>query len=145
MDKQLLFFERSLRIDKDKLDDEVAELPGIFYTVSDHYLDALKHSKRLQERMDRQFAGLASALRSAAQAEHGARSVTETQIKQEVVLHPQYRKMKARYTQAQYVQDRWQILKEAYIQKSFALKGLVSLAVSEQFQSPHSTKKRRRR
>ena len=143
MDKQLLFYERSLRIDKEKLDDEVADLPGIFYAISDHYLEALKHSRRLQERMDRQAATLAAAFRSAAQEERGSRGVTETQIKQEVLLHPQYRKLKAKYTQAQYVQDRWSILKEAYIQKSFSLKGLVSLAVSEQFQSPHSTKKRR--
>ncbi len=141
MNKIMQNLEAGLRINKSNLDEEVANLPSVFYTVSDHYLSALKHSKRLQQRLDRTFAKLASALRSAAQEEGGARAITETQIKQEVLMHPMYRKQKARLTSAQYVQDRWAALKDAYIQKSFSLKGLVSLAVSEQYQSPHSTRR----
>jgi len=137
--------EAGLRINKENLDEEVANLPSVFYTVSDHYLEALKHSKRLQERLDRTFARLASAMRSAAQAEGGARAITETQLKQEVLIHPKYRKLKAKLVSAQYVQDRWSALKDGYIQKSFSLKGLVSLAVSEQYQSPHSTRTGRKR
>lgn len=145
MDNKLKHFEASLRINREDLDNEVADLPGLFYTVADHYLEALKQSKRLQERLDRQAASLSSALRSAAQEESSARSVTETRIKQEVALHPTYRKLKAKLLQAQYVQDRWSVLKEAYIQKSFALKGLVSLAVSEQYQTPHATNRQSRK
>lgn len=137
--------EAGLRINKENLDVEVADLPAIFFTVSDHYLEALKQSKRFQQRLDRTQASLASALRSAANAEGGSRAITETQIKQEVLLHPRYRKLKAKHSDAQYIQDRWSVLKDAYIQKSFSLKGLVSLAVSEQYQSPHSTKKSNRR
>lgn len=145
MNKIMRNLEAGLRINKENLDEEVANLPSVFYTVSDHYLEALKHSKRLQARVDRTFAKLASAMRSAAHAEGGARAITETQIKQEILLHPIYRKLKAKVTSAQYVQDRWSVLKDAYIQKSFSLKGLVSLAVSEQYQSPHSTKSGRGR
>lgn len=145
MNERMKHLEAGLRINKDNLDEEVANLPSVFYTVSDYYLEALKKSKRLQERMDRTQASLASALRSAAHEEHGARGYTETQIKQEVLIHPKYRKLKAKHTDSIYIQDRWQVLKEAYIQKSFSLKGLVSLAVSEQYQSPHSTKRGRGR
>lgn len=134
--------EAGLRIDKDQLDEEVANLPGTFYSVSDYYLEALRQSKRLQERLDRRQASLASAIRSAAQEEGGSRAITETQIKQEIMIHPSYRKLKSKLTQAVYVQDRWSALKDAYTQKSFSLKGLVSLAVSEQFQSPHSTRRK---
>ena len=145
MPQSIKFYESLLRINKDDLDNEVADLPGLFYVVADNYLEALKQTKRLQERLDRTFASLASALRTAAHSEGlSSRQVTETQIKQEVTLHPQYRKLKAKLIGAMYIQDRWQVLKEAYIQKSFALKGLVSLAVSEQFQSPHSTKQSKR-
>lgn len=140
----MLNLEAGLRIDKSNLDEEVANLPSVFYTVSDHYLEALKHSKRLQQRADRTFAKLAAAIRSASTSEESnnrSRGITETQIKQEVLMHPLYRKIKAKQASAQYVQDRWSALKDAYVQKSFSLKGLVSLAVSEQYQSPHSTRR----
>ncbi len=141
--KQLKFYERSLEINKDNLDEELSNFPGIFYTISDHYLSALKHRKRLQARLDIEFAALASAIRSAALETEG--KITETQIKQEVPLHPKYRKLNARLADAVYIQDRWSALKEAYVQKSFALKGLVSLAVHEQYQSDSSAGNKTRR
>lgn len=145
MKNNMRFYESSLRIDKDNLDEEVANFPGLFWTISDFYLDALKDSKRRQERLDRLFASLKSIMRSVANEEQGSRGVTETQLKEEVLLHPKYRKMKARLLDAQYVLDRWSALKDAYVQKSFSLKGLVSLAVSEQYQSPHATDRTQRR
>jgi len=134
---QLKFYEKSLSIDKENLDEEIANFPSMFWTVSDFYLDAYRHCKRLEERLDRTFASIAGALRSAAQEEKGARGVTETQIKQEVVLHPRYRKLKARLNQARYVKDRWAALKDSYLQKSFSLKGLVQLSMHENFQQSH--------
>lgn len=133
MMKQLIFYERQLSIDKEDLDNEVANFPSLFYTVTDHYLDALKNSKRLQSRVDRKFAELASAIRSSAHASE--QKITEAQIKQEVLIHPTYRKLKAKHSDAVYIQDRWAALKEAFVQKSFSLKGLVSLAIHEQYQS----------
>lgn len=137
--KQLRFYEKSLEINKENLDEELSGFPGIFYTVTDHYLSAMKHRKRLQARLDVEFAALASAIRSAHLQEG---KITETQIKQEIPLHPKYRKLNARLADAVYIQDRWSALKEAYIQKSFALKGLVSLAVHEQYQSDSSSDKK---
>lgn len=129
----LLIFQAKLRINKENLDEELAEFPNMFYTVSDHYLEAHRRVKRLQERMDRKFATLAAALRSAAHDE-GIKT-TETQLKQEVLIHPDYRKMKARLADAVYIQDRWAALKDAMVQKSFSIKGLVTLANDEKYQS----------
>ena len=132
-DDPLLVFQAKLRINKEDLDEELSEFPSMFYTVSDHYLEAHRRVKRLQERMDRRFATLASALRGAA---HDAGvHTTETQLKQEVLIHPDYRKIKARLSDAVYVQDRWAALKDAMVQKSFSIKGLVTLANDEKYQS----------
>ena len=141
--KQLMFYQKSLSINRENLDEDLANFPSLFYTVSDHYLEAVKHTKRLQQRLDIQFAAIASGLRSAAQREIGKKGVkpyTETQIKQEVLLHPKYRKARAKHSDAVYIQDRWSALKDAFIQKSFSLKGLVSLAVSENYQSESAIK-----
>ena len=92
MDKQLIFYEKQLSIDKEDLDNEIANFPSLFYTISDHYLEALKSSKRLQSRLDRKFAELAGAIRSAALVEEKYK-ITESQIKQEVLIHPSYRKL----------------------------------------------------
>lgn len=143
MPNDIKFYEASLRIDKDNLDEEIANFPGLFWNVSDFYLDALKNSKRREERLNRVFASLASAMRLVVLEEHG--KITETQIKQEVLLHPKYRKMQAGTIQAKFILDRWSALKDAFVQKSFSLKGLVSLAVSEQYQSPHATANRKQR
>ena len=137
--KQFAFYEKSLEIDKENLDEQLSDFPGSFYTVSDHYLSALKARKRKHTRLDLEFAALASAIRSAALQGEG--KITEAQIKQEVLMHPRYRRLNARLADAVYIQDRWSALKEAYIQKSFALKGLVSLAVHEGYQSDSSTKR----
>lgn len=129
----LLHFQAKLRINKEDLDEELSEFPSLFYTVSDHYLETHRRVKRLQERLDRKLATLAAALRIAAHDE-GIKT-TETQLKQEVLIHPDYRKMKARLADAVYIQDRWAALKDAMVQKSFSIKGLVTLANNENYQS----------
>lgn len=138
----LLFYQKQLKVDKENLDEELSNFPSLFYTVSEHYLEAYKHVKRLEQRMDRKFASLASAFRSAADSEGS--KITETQIKQEVEIHPTYRKAKAKLSDAVYIKDRWGALKDAYNQKSFSMKGLVSLANDEKYQSESSSKGRGR-
>ena len=144
--RELLDFEKQLEVDRDRLDEELSNFPSIFYTVTDHYLEARKHVKRLEARLDRTSASLSSALRSAALQDEGKKA-PETQLKQEVSLHPKYKKMKSKLSDAVYIQDRWSALKDAFIQKSFALKGLVSLVQSEQYQvdSAKTTSPRRGR
>lgn len=136
---QLEFYQARLKIDKDNLDEEVANFPSSFFTVSDFYVDADRIAKRLEVRLHREMAALSHVFREAAEEEHGKRGYTETQIKQEVQLHPRYRKLAAKHRQAVYVKERWQVLKEAMVQKSFSLKGLVSLSMHEHFQNSTAT------
>ncbi len=133
MREQLKHYESKLRIDKENLDEDIAEFPSLYFTISDYYLDAVKHRKRLEQRLDRRFAEIASAIRR--NAADTSVKITEAGIKNEVMIHPKYLKLKAKLHDAVYIQDRWSALKDAFLQKSFSLKGLVSLAVSEHYQS----------
>jgi len=134
---QLQFYQGRLSIDRNKLDEELSEFPSAFYTVSDFYVDADRRAKRLEQRLDRERASITSVLRSVAEEEGIKR--TETQLKQEVQIHPAIRKLMSKHAQAQSQAKRWETLKEAMVQKSFSLKGLVSLAMHEHFQSSHAT------
>lgn len=138
-DRQLKHFQSQLRIDRETLDEELANFPGLYYTISDHYLEASKRKKRLEERLERKFAEIASAIRHAA---HDTNTkMTEAAIKQEVLIHPKYRKLRARLQDAVYIRDRWAILKDAHLQKSFSLKSLVGLKISERHQRDSTNQK----
>jgi len=136
---QLKFYEARLKIDKDSLDEELAEFPSAFYTICDFLIDADRRTKRLEQRLNRERAGIASVLRDVAREESGSRGVTETQIKQEVALHPKVQTLISKHAQAEKHAKRWETLKEAMVQKSFSLKGLVSLAMHENYQHSHAT------
>jgi len=135
----LKHYEARLRIEKEKLDEELAEFPSAFYTICDYYIDADRRAKRLEQRLNREKASIASILREVAREESGARGVTETQIKQEVALHPKVQTLISKHAQAEKHSKRWEILKDAMVQKSFSLKGLVSLAMHENYQHSHAT------
>ena len=133
MKDALEYYQARLKINKDDLDNELADFPAMFYAVSDYYVDADRHSKRLEQRLKREEASIIAALRSTADEE--GEKKTETQLKQECALHPKIVKLQARLRQAEKTAKRWDVLKESYVQKSFSLKGLVSLAMHEHFQS----------
>lgn len=135
----LRYFQAQLSINKEDLDEELSNFPSMFFTVSDYYLDAHKHRRRLEARLDRKYNTITTALRRA--AHDAGEKVTEAQIKQEALIHPSYTKSQAKLADAVYIQDRWQALKDAFIQKSFSLKGLVALSSDERFQ--HDTARKR--
>lgn len=139
MKDPLKHYEASLKIDKAKLDEELSLFPSAFYTICDFLIDADRRAKRLEQRLIREKAAYGTVLRDVAREEGGARAVTETQIKQEVALHPKVRTLTAKHAQAEKHAKRWEVLKEAMVQKSFSLKGLVSLAMHEQYQSDHAS------
>lgn len=127
------YYQARLKIDKDNLDTELAQFPSTFYSVSDLYVDADRYAKRLAQRLEREKASISAALRNVAAEEQEKK--TETQLKQEVMLHPKVKKLESRVRQAEKVAKRWDILRDAYGQKSYALKGLVDLSMHEHFQS----------
>lgn len=133
MKDALEYYQARLKISKEKLDEELANFPSMFYAVSDYYVDADRSAKRLAQRLEREKASISSALRSTADEE--GEKKTETQLKQEVSLHPKVVKLQSRLRQAEKMAKRWDVLKESYVQKSFSLKGLVSLAMHENYQS----------
>ena len=139
MKNPLKHYEAMLRIDKAKLDEELENFPSAFYTICDYYIDADRRAKRLHQRLDRERASIGSVLRDVAREEGGSRAITETQIKQEVGLHPKVQTLISKHAQAEKQSKRWETLKEAMVQKSFSLKGLVSLAMHENYQHSHAT------
>ncbi len=139
MKDALKLYESRLKIDRENLDEELSEFPSAFYTICDYYIDADRRAKRLWQRLERERAGIGSVLRDVAREERRNRTVTETQIKQEVALHPKVQRLISKHAQAEKHAKRWETLKEAMVQKSFSLKGLVQLAMHEHFQSSHAT------
>lgn len=129
-------YKAGLRINKDDLDNELSQFPMAFFSVSDKFAEAERYAKRLSQRVDRERASITAALREAA-VEEGEKP-TETRLKQEASLHPRIVKLEGKLRSAHNHARRWEILKDAYVQMSFSLKGLVSLAMHENFQSSHA-------
>lgn len=138
MKDALEFYQSQLKIDRNELDKELSEFPSAFYTVCDYLVDAERRAKRLEQRLNREKASISSALREVAE-EEGIRNYTETRIKQETSMHPKVQTLTTKLAQAEKVAKRWDTLKEAMVQKSFSLKGLVSLAMHENFQTSTAT------
>jgi len=133
----LEYYQARLKVDKDNLDEELSNFPSMFFGVSDYFVDADRQARRLAQRVERERVGIISAMRDVAVEEE--MKFTETQLKQDATLHPKLQKLQARLRQAEKIARKWEVLKESYVQKSFSLKGLVSLAVHENYQTSHAT------
>ena len=119
-----------LAIDEDDLDSALIEQPEFFFHVCEHYARAVARRDETKLDLDEIRAMVDAEIREDATTE--GRRITETQIDYQLRADERVRKVKRRYIADTAVSDAWGMLKESFQQRSFMLREMVSLAISQQ-------------
>lgn len=133
--------ERGLRIDKNDLDGEWIRHPDLTYKVNAEFASAISRRDGLKLSISELTADLDKQLRN--DAVRAQAKITDTAIGREIDSMPKMVDAKRAYGLACYNADRWQGLKEAYTQRSYALKYLVELYGMGYFASATGSVQRR--
>lgn len=123
-------FRQYLTIDKLALDDEVVRQPSLFYEVSEAYVEAVAVRDDCKEALASVDAELDSSVRKAL----GDSKATEGNIKSQIQSHKKHKTAFDQYITAKEEADKLQALKEAFQQRSYMLRDLVSLYSANYFE-----------
>lgn len=121
--------EGGLRIDRDDLDGSLTEQPDRYYRVALAYSDAVAVHDRAKLDFEHLQANLDVNIR--ADAAKAGEKITEAGIQQEMRLDERYQEAKGKLLELKAEMDKLAALKEAFQQRSFMLRELVSLTISE--------------
>lgn len=123
--KSLNDLQGQLSIDKLTLDDEVIRQPILFYEVSDQLTEAMAERDAAKEELAAVDAELGNKLRKKLSV--GQTRVTEGLISSHVLTSPDHERAFNAYLEAKKRSDKLEALKDAFKQRSFMLRDLVSL------------------
>lgn len=118
--------QQQLVIDKSVLDDEIIRQPMLFYMVSELFTTALAERDALKEELQAVDADLDFQWRKRLSKDKTAK-VTETLIKNHVQTSDAHERAFNAWLDAKTKADRLQALKDAFQQRSYMLRDLVSL------------------
>lgn len=125
MPLSLAELQQQLAIDKSVLDDEVIRQPVLFYTISEQLTDAIAERDAAKEELAAVDADLDGAWRRKLAKIHN--KVTETMVSNHVITSAEHEKAFEAYLKAKTKADKLLALKEAFQQRSYMLRDLVSL------------------
>lgn len=128
MKKKLFeYYKSCLRIDKDNLDDELVEQPVHYQGICDEVSLAISVRDGLKKDQRDCAAEIFLEVKS------GPKKVTELEANAHVDCDSEYSKLREEFILACEDVSRWEGLKEAFGQRSFALKDLVNLHTTDYF------------
>jgi hypothetical protein len=122
---------KSLRIDRDSLDEEAVRQPNDYFHASEGHVQALSRRDKLKHDLEVTVAELDKDVRDAMVAE--GEKVTEAQVKAQITREQDYHRAQRNYLDACLEADRWEALRNAYRQRADMLKSLVQLYQSSYF------------
>lgn len=131
LDDLLRDYEGFLLIDKHDLDTAIAEQASLFYQVGEKTSEALSIRDDLKKRMDETYADVTLAVRE--EAKTAGIKMTEDTVKQEALLDGDYQEAQSRYFKAKAAADKWQNLKDSFIQRGYMLRHMTDLWISGYF------------
>jgi uncharacterized protein YecT (DUF1311 family) len=117
--------KQELKIDKSCLDDEVIRQPVLFYTVSEQLTEAVAERDAAKEEMNVVDAELNAHYRT--KLAKTASRVTDNLVTSHVQTDKRHEKAFMVWIEAKTKADKLQALKEAFQQRSYMLRDLVSL------------------
>ena len=129
--KQLRDLETGLRIDEHNLETHWVEQPDLFYRVSKNL--ALVISLRDQAKQDLSETEARVDIKVRRDAEVADEKITEKGIESQRKLHPDVRAATTRHSEYSLLTGEYMALKDAYLQRSYALKELVQLYVANYY------------
>jgi len=116
---------KCLYIDEHNLDQELIKQPVIFNEISQAYAESASIRDQLKYEVEKAYADVSLAVRAEFLEE--GRKVTEDLVVQTTLIDEAYVESQTAYLEAKRVCEEWSSLKEAFIQRSFMLRDLVSL------------------
>lgn len=130
-------FSEALRIDRDDLDTELVQQPQLFHDVSDEWALAISRRDAAKIRRNKEHAKLRIEIKD--EVEISGQRATDSLLQALMDKHPRYIKTSLAHNQACEEADRWGALKDAFLQRSYALKDLVALFGQQYFERDSST------
>lgn len=118
--------QAQLAIDKTELDDEVIRQPSLFYMVSEQLTDALAERDAAKEELANVDADLYATWRTKLSKDTKNR-VTDTMVNMHVQSSADHEQAFTTYLKAKTKAEKLLALKEAFQQRSYMLRDLVSL------------------
>lgn len=132
-DLHLQSLKKGLLIDKYDLDEELVSQPSQYWKVSDLVAKAINLRDTQKNLIDETSSEIDASIR--VQALESGEKLTETALKIRVDASPKLMKLRRAYLQLKLEADEYAALKEAYAQRAYVLKDLVSLFTSGYFQT----------
>lgn len=123
-------FRKYLEIEKSTLDDEIVRQPSLFFEVSEAFALAAAERDVLKDSIATIDANLDAEVR----ASFGDAKVTEAMVKSKVQANPEHEKAFTNWLTAKEQADLLGALKEAFQQRSYMLRDLVSLYTANYFE-----------
>lgn len=118
-------YERALRIDRNDLDTELVQQPDMYYRISREMAMSISRRDAAKLERDRTEAEVDLSLRHSHAADE--KKPMESFYRNKVLLDTDFIDSQDKYIEACGTADRWQALKDAFSQRAYALKDLVSL------------------
>lgn len=118
-----------LAIDKDDLDTCLMEQPSIFFEVATALANANAERDAAKLVLEEEQAKLDQDLRK--QAERAGEKVTESSLQNKLRILPKIQELQAKFADSRHKAEAWSVLKESFIQRSFMLRELVALYISQ--------------
>jgi hypothetical protein len=122
-------FRGYLPIDKLRLDDEVVQQPALFYEASEACAEAITERDARREELSSVDADLDAEARTALS------EPKEAEVKAYIQSHARHKKATAEWLDAKELADKLTALKEAFKQRSYSMRILADLHVSNYFES----------
>lgn len=129
--------EDALRIDRHALDDELMRQPHTYHEAAKASAIALSRRDKAKDWVKRAEAKAYGRVR--ARLEASGAKVTEPLIAAQIELDPEVIEGKDALVAAGREASLWEVLSDAWLQRSYALKDLVQLHTTAYNQSPSST------
>ena len=121
----------ALFIDKNDLDEELIRQPSLFWNVGNLLTLAVSQRDGCKNQIEEATAELDSQFRR--QAQEAEEKITETAIRSKIEASVLMQKLKTNYLALKLEADQLQVLREAFTQRAYVLKDLVSLYVAGYF------------
>lgn len=129
MSKNMDRLRDALVIERDALSECLIEQPQLYYDVASGHAESVARRDALKLDSEEAQAEVDKRIRADAVAKDT--KLTEAAIQQQLKLDAKVTELAHRSLQAREEADRWAALREAYQQRSFMLRELVALHVSE--------------
>ena len=125
-------FEGYLQIDKTELDEELIQQPTLFYKISHELEMILSQRDKAKQHMDVIYAQLDGDYR--AELEEEGEKYTEAVIKNSILIDKEHQASMDEYTKWKEKASVLGALKDAFSQRSYMLRDLVSLTVANYYE-----------